>query len=86
MKISTVQKVTLTAPQGIEIEIPDDYNINGVQNAPKYNLIYRKLNNEINTYEILDINEITARLIRCQVKDKGFRSFRINGVLKFNKV
>lgn len=85
MKISTVQKVTLSCPQGIEIEIPDDYEINNVQNTPKYTLLYKRLDGNINTYLVNSISYMDRDVLKAVINGKGWRSFKTNRIISMVK-
>lgn len=49
--------------------------------APKYTLLYKRLDGVVNTYEVNSVSYMDKNVLKAVVKDKGFRSFRTNRVI-----
>lgn len=52
----------------------------------KYTLRYKKLNGDINTYNISEIVSMDAKLLKAIVNKKGYRSFRNDHVISLEPV
>ena len=70
MKYILKTPITIT-----EIDVPEE------QVQPKYNLLYRKLSGEENTYKLNNIVFMDRQILKAVVAGKGYRSFRTDRVI-----
>jgi hypothetical protein len=51
-----------------------------LESAPKYTLLYKRLDGVVNTYQVNSIAYMDRRVLKAVVQDKGWRSFRTDRI------